>query len=97
MTTFLWQEDHEGKTMYSDNVSIGLKVIFLELPTSHSLIPPAISGTSLNLRLRCTHGLVNYIDDNAFLNYLLAPQERKTQDVFSGIVDSFAHHSAICK
>ncbi len=34
---------------------------------------------------------INKVEDNAFLKHLLSPRERKTQDVFSGILFSFAH------
>jgi hypothetical protein len=43
------------------------------------------------------HGVISYIDDNAFLKHLLAPLERETQNVFSGIVCSFAHLPAVYK
>ncbi len=48
------QEDHMGKVLYSAQVRIGLRVNFLEMPTSHPVIPPATSGTSLNLRSSST-------------------------------------------
>jgi hypothetical protein len=37
------------------------------------------------------HRLINYTDDNASLKHFLATMEWETQDVFSGIVCSFAH------
>jgi hypothetical protein len=43
------------------------------------------------------HGPINYTDDNAFLKHLLVPLERKTEDIVSGIVCSFALLPSVCK
>lgn len=45
------QEDHQKRELYRSQVNIGLRVNFLQLPTTHQIIPPVTSGTSLNISL----------------------------------------------